>query len=185
MSAMNPGTGWGNGNAGAPFPLSDCGRSSFADYRAVNVPGCVDRMSLIRGPLRRGDRAAFFAARGGGNSTRGETSRQPGRERPRSGCPRLRPTAGRAWVAHAPAACLVCPDEVVRARAIDGTRCEYRNRQSDGHAQHVETVAAVVHIFPNRRVRSASMTRGPRRTNRPACFPLRRTFDVRSRPRGS
>ena len=55
-------------------------------------------------------------------------------------------------VAHAPAACLVCPDEVVRARAIDGTRCESRNRHSDGHAQHVETVAAIVHIFLNRRM---------------------------------
>ena len=58
----------------------------------------------------------------------------------------------RAGVVHAPAACLVCPDEVVRARAIDGTRCEYRNRQSDGHAQYVETVAAIVHIFLNRRM---------------------------------
>ena len=78
--------------------------------------------------------------------------REPGRERPPLPPPEPGPGPCRAGVVHAPAACLVCPDEVVRARAIDGTRCEYRNRQSDGHAQYVETVAAIVHIFLNRRM---------------------------------
>ena len=78
--------------------------------------------------------------------------REPGRERPPLPPPEPGPEPFRAGVVHAPAACFVCPDEVVRARAIDGTRCEYRNRQSDGHAQHVETVAAIVHIFLNRRM---------------------------------
>jgi len=78
--------------------------------------------------------------------------REPGRERPPLPPPEPGPEPFREGVVHAPAACLVCPDEVVRARAIDGTRCEYRNRQSDGHAQYVETVAAIVHIFLNRRL---------------------------------
>ena len=78
--------------------------------------------------------------------------REPGRERPPLPPPEPGPGPCRAGVVHAPAACLVCPDEVVRARGIDGPRCEYRNRQSDGHAQYVETVAAIVHIFLNRRM---------------------------------
>jgi hypothetical protein len=78
--------------------------------------------------------------------------REPGRERPPLPPPGPGPGPCGGGVVHAPAACLVCPDEVVRARAIDGTRCEYRNRQSDGHAQYVETVAAIVHIFLNRRM---------------------------------
>jgi hypothetical protein len=76
---------------------------------------------------------------------------QPGRERPPLPPPGPGPEPVLTGVAHAPAACLVCPDEVVRARAIDKTRRESRNRQSDGRAQHVETVAAIVHIFLNRR----------------------------------
>src|SRR6266540_5944544 len=67
---------------------------------------------------------------------------QPGRERPPLAPPGPGPGPSTTGVAHAPAACLVCPDEVVRARAIFGARGEYRNTQSDGHAQHVETVAA-------------------------------------------
>ena len=78
--------------------------------------------------------------------------REPGRERPPLPPPEPGPGPCRAGVVHAPAACLVCPDEVVRARAIDGTRCKYRNRQFDGHAQYVDTVAAVVHIFLNWRM---------------------------------
>ena len=86
------------------------------------------------------------------DEARTAAKRQSGRERPRLPPPGPGPGPSTMGVAHAPAACLVCPDEVVRARAIDGTRCEYRNRHSDGHAQHVETVAAIVHIFLNRRM---------------------------------
>jgi hypothetical protein len=71
---------------------------------------------------------------------------QPGRERPPLPPPGPRPGPVLTGVAHAPAACLVCPDKVVRARTIQKTHREFRNRQSDGNAKHVETVAAVVHV---------------------------------------
>ena len=77
---------------------------------------------------------------------------QPGRERPPLPPSGPGPEPVVTGVAHAPAACLVCPDEVVRARAIHKTGREFPNRQSDGHVQHVEIVAAVVHVFLNRRV---------------------------------
>jgi hypothetical protein len=77
---------------------------------------------------------------------------QPGRERPPLPPPGPGPEPSTTGVAHAPAACLVCPDEVVRARAIDMTCRVSWNSQSDGRALHVETVAAVVHVFLNRRV---------------------------------
>jgi hypothetical protein len=87
--------------------------------------------------------------RGGGATT---VMQQPGRERPPLPPPGPGPEGVLTGVAHAPAACPVCPDKVVRARTIQKTHREFRNRQSDGNAKHVETVAAVVHVFLNRRV---------------------------------
>jgi hypothetical protein len=46
---------------------------------------------------------------------------QPGRERPPLPPPGPRPGPVMTGVAHAPAACLVCPDRVVRARTIQKT----------------------------------------------------------------
>jgi hypothetical protein len=41
---------------------------------------------------------------------------------------------------------------VVRARTIQKNHREFRKRQSEGNAKHVQTVAAVVYVFLNRRV---------------------------------
>jgi hypothetical protein len=79
-------------------------------------------MSLIDSRLLEEDGAAVFAAPGAGGSRGGRSPRQPGRERPCSGWPRLRPEASPDGVAHAPASCLVRPDKRVRALVIDTTR---------------------------------------------------------------
>lgn len=52
--------------------------------------------------------------------------RQPGRERPPLPPPGPGPGPCREGVAHAPAACLVCPDKLVRAHVVDTTRCMVR-----------------------------------------------------------
>src|SRR5262245_4634331 len=57
---------------------------------------------------------------------------QPGRERPPLPPPGPGPGPILTGVAHAPAACLVCPDQVVRERTIHTTRCESSSSQPHG-----------------------------------------------------
>jgi hypothetical protein len=92
-------------------------------------------MSLIDSLLLEEDGAAVFAAPGAGGNRGGRSPRQPGRERPCSGWPRLRPEASPDGVAHAPAACLVRPDKSDRARVVDAPR--FRVTQRDTRALFV------------------------------------------------
>src|ERR671934_3167601 len=85
-------------------------------------------MSLSYTRLQDALRAAVCAARAAGCHSRISVGRQPGRERPRIGCPRLRPTAVPRGVAHAPAACLVCPDARTLALVVGTTQCWFRKR---------------------------------------------------------
>ena len=117
--------------------------------------GCASEVSrrwlLVNGLRTLNSRGGLCRAcvRGGGAT---KVKQQPGRERPPLPPPGPGPEGVLTGVAHTPAACPVCPDKVVRARTIQKTHREFRNRQSDGNAKHVETVAAVVHVFLNRRV---------------------------------
>ena len=87
-------------------------------------------MSLIDSRFLEEDGAAVFAAPGAGGSRGGRSPRQPGRERPCSGWPRLRPEASPDGVAHAPAASLVRPDQVDRALVVNTTPCLVMHRLS-------------------------------------------------------
>jgi hypothetical protein len=103
------------------------GYESELSYRSLSL-------NRLRTPNSRGD-LCRACVRGGTTTT---VEQQPGRERPPLPPPGPGPEPGLTGVVHAPAACLVCPDEVVRARGIHKTRRESRNKQSDGHAQHFE-----------------------------------------------
>lgn len=94
--------------------------------------------------------------RGGAETT---VEQQPGRERPPLPPPGPGPEPSQTGVAHAPATCLVCPDEVVRivrtkwsAHAPSTRHVASPAIGSPMDSQHVETVAAVVHVFLNRRL---------------------------------
>ena len=73
--------------------------------------------------------------------------REPGRERPPLPPPEPGPEPCRAGVVHAPAACLVCPDRRVRARAVDTTRCSFATGSPIRRALRVENGAATVATF--------------------------------------
>ena len=92
-------------------------------------------MSLIHSRLLEEDGAAVFAAPGAGGSRGGRSPSQPGRERPCSGWPRLRPEASPDGVAHAPAACLVRPDKRDCACVDDTSR--FQVTQQDARALFV------------------------------------------------
>lgn len=119
--------------------------------RTVGASGLSPRLLSLKELWPCNSRGVFCrACVGGGGSSAAKW--QSGRERPPLPPPGPGPGPVLTGVAHAPAACLACPDEVVRARTIHKTRREARNSHSDGRAQRLETVTAVVHVFLNRRV---------------------------------
>jgi hypothetical protein len=152
MSVMNGGTGWGNENSGAPFPPLTAIEGAFAEVELWDVQRHRGGMSLIERRLPQQPGAASFAARGAGSSRREQTSRQPGRERPYFGCPRLRPKASPDRVAHAPAACLVYPDKRDRALVIDTTQCLVAQRDARSSRTGPRDGCPPSQHFPDRRV---------------------------------
>ena len=76
---------------------------------------------------------------------------QSGRERPPLPPPGPGPEQSLTGVAHAPAACLVCPDERVLARVVDTTLCRSCIGQPARRAQRIEAVACRCLYFLNRR----------------------------------
>jgi len=77
--------------------------------------------------------------------------RQPGRERPPLPPPEPGPEPCSKGVAHAPAACLVRPDEWAFAHVVDTTRCRTHSRPPARRAQRLEAVTTVALTFLNGR----------------------------------